>query len=339
MNAAACAFHRRRAGVTTCALCRRRLCRACIVPTPVGLKCAHCAQRPAAGRGRRRRSHGRGAAVVAVATVTAAAVAALALFVAALRDPSGELGIQGAAIARAAGSHSADVQIPERQGRVLRAALQTPPVGGAAPAALIVPRRGSDRDGPVGRDGAVDPFYRDMADALTRQGFAVLRYDGRDPRPGAAGSDAAARARARSAMKFLRERAETAGPPIVVAHADAAGTAIALAGERSAVAGLVLLSPGGSSPKRADVDAPVLLAGGDAPLRRWRERLSATASIDVLRVPSAGSTLLLGDEPGARDRVALHRVARWARGAVHAAAGEPEGHEPMAGPSGARGGH
>lgn len=329
MSGPVCAFHPRRSTAATCARCQRPICRACVVTTSVGLKCPACVgargSRHGDRRARRDRVVRRGAAVV----TAVAAVVALVLAFGALGGRT-ELGIEGANVTADAGVRPANVEIPGPEGLFLPGILQAPAVGGPAAAALVVPRsEGADRDGVITTGGGSDPLYRDLADAMTRQGFAVLRYD---QAPAHAGADQAAIARA--ALNFLGERPESAGPVTIVGHADGAAAAVELAARRPDVASLILISPTGPIPSQAAVDAPVLLVAGDAPLHDVRARLSAARSVDVLRVPQAGSTLRLGDAPGARDRTALHRVALWARGTLHTVAESGSGAKGSTGPGG-----
>lgn len=44
-----CSRHRRKPAVGTCASCAQPMCRSCLVPTKVGLKCAGCTGQKAAG--------------------------------------------------------------------------------------------------------------------------------------------------------------------------------------------------------------------------------------------------------------------------------------------------
>ncbi len=123
---------------------------------------------------------------------------------------------------------------------------------------LIGDAGGGDRDGVPAADSSggttARPLY-DLADALTRRGIAVLRFDDRGDgaSTGAAGVTPYDRAsEARAALELLRHRPEINSARIgAVSLGDGSTSALLLGAMEPALLGLVMLSPRASSASAA----------------------------------------------------------------------------------------
>lgn len=325
-----CSFHPKLSSLTTCASCGRRLCGDCIVATSVGFKCHECAGQVETDGGTgavRLALYAVGAVVVVLATAASVARALLS------PDPPARLGT-ATRVGDAAVSHD-NIVLNTRKGETGTAVLDVPHLESSFPVAVIVPAwRAADPDGLIGGTTVVDPFYKDLADALTRQGIAVIRYGSTE------GVQFNTRIRAaRAAVQRARRVDQASGDVVLVGHEEGSLVAAFLASQRHVIA-LVLVSPPKSIPPNLSVemdetprDVRVLIVNSDeeqdagpAP-PRW---LGAADDAEVLRVHGTGSTLARSTaaEGGRteRDAIALNRIARWIRGAIGQNSRESDGH-------------
>lgn len=275
---ATCAAHPKRSGVTTCGACGSAICRDCIVHTSVGAKCRRCTGVKAkaaapAGRG------GERAGIVArvragqppgwlfptsvVATIVIGLIVISVFDSGQARvDPVGRTAAEDYPLNRA-------VQVAGAGNLKVSGTFTLPVSRKPLAGVLLVPGFGTvDRNyvmsgrtpgGPADRlaqevnvaaSGATDNLYEELAGALTRENLAVLRYDKR----GLGESRVAAGVAityddlvtdARAALKFLSERTELEGKPLVVlGYDEGAVTAMRLA-STAGVKALVMVSPPG----------------------------------------------------------------------------------------------
>lgn len=160
----------------------------------------------------------------------------------------------------------------------LDASLTVPPSAGVVPGVVLV-----SGSGPHNRDGeqfAHQPF-RVLADALTRRGFAVLRYDergvGRSTGNFATATTADFAADVTAAVAALRaERRVKIGPVYVLGHSQGSLEVERVAAQDPTLAGIVLL--GG-------IGQPMLTV--------YKERLRAQAAPRLAAPDTAGRAAIL----------------------------------------------
>lgn len=298
----ACDRHSRRSAVATCASCGSSVCKDCLVPTSVGMKCTTCTGHRGsiqAGGGRSRGGSPirRGSPVKGL--IAMAAFATVALLVSSL---VGGDGVEDSVVSRPGpivgdGPANRQVQIPATEGVNLSATLSLPQgAGPGAELAGVVILAGfgpTNRDGTAPEGGIPDPLYRDLSDALVENGMATLRYDkrgtGRTVLPDGQPlrfddlvTDAAA------AVTFLAERAEVNPERIAVVGAEEGGlVAMQLAANEPRIRGLGLVSVPGRPLLEVLADDFAGLPNGDVPgLRSVVGTLLATGALPETIPPS-----------------------------------------------------
>jgi hypothetical protein len=273
----ACARHRRRAGVATCAVCEQPMCTDCIVHTAVGNKCQRCTgvhgseatPRPVTTASPAPGPPGRRPVVVALvaATVLVAAVVAYGVF----GRGSGGGGAVDTGSAPAVTERT--VEFVGAGGQRLAGTLTLPamaPGTAAVPAALIVGGWGVvDRNAVIAggsfdgtadalsttlagsRPASVDNLYQDVSQALARSGVASFRWDKRGtaasrPKPDQSLSFDDEVADVRAAVDFLSQRREVVGSSLaLVGHDEGGVLAMRAAAGNPKVKALVLVSTPG----------------------------------------------------------------------------------------------
>lgn len=237
-----CGRHSRKPAVATCTRCASSICRGCMVPTSVGIKCTACTEQ-ASRRG------GRPAWLLPVAAVTAALVVGAVVLTALL---GGEDDDARPSVLRGESTSSRGVQFEGAGGVSIAGTLTLPdravPQAGLAGVVILNGLGPTDRDGVAVQGGAPDDLYRDVSDALVQEGVVTLRFDkrgtGRTLLPAGTPlrfddivSDAAA------ALSFLAERSEVdPGRLAVVGHEEGGLVAMALAAGEPRIRGLALIS-------------------------------------------------------------------------------------------------
>jgi pimeloyl-ACP methyl ester carboxylesterase len=144
-----------------------------------------------------------------------------------------------------------DMVIPQPSGAQLVGTLGTPEAGTSLPGVLLVGGSGpQDRNGNTGPGGIHLNLYRDMAEYLCGQGFAVLRYDERGT--GASGGDFAAAgltdltADAAAALSALISRPEIDPARVgIVGHSEGGLIAAILAAQDPRVKAIAMLGTSG----------------------------------------------------------------------------------------------
>ena len=154
---------------------------------------------------------------------------------------------------------------------------------GAAPAVVLVSGSGAqDRDcsAPIG--GGWRPF-RELADALSSRGIAVLRFDDRGV--GASGGDHAVATErqtvedVRAAVALLRARSEVDGGRVaVLGHSEGARIAMLVGAQDEELAGLVLMA--GAADPRAAARAQAIWVVEHRPGEERPSRDSVIAMVD-----------------------------------------------------------
>jgi dipeptidyl aminopeptidase/acylaminoacyl peptidase len=171
---------------------------------------------------------------------------------------------------------AAEVSIRAPQGHVLAGTLTRPPRAGRVPAAVLITGLG-----PTERNGGVPPWMplRDLADALSRAGIAVLRVDDRgigkstgDRGPSTTFDEADD---VRTEVAWLRAQPGIDGRRIVlVGYSEGGLIAPMVAARDPAIAAIVTLAgPGVSGPEvaRYQTEAAVARDPAIAPAARERE--------------------------------------------------------------------
>lgn len=273
-----CSTHRKRPSITTCSSCGAAVCKECMVPTSVGVKCTRCTGVKAAAA-RAGRADGPPSLLTRVKDgespswlFPAVVVGVLVVGMVAIGLLSGGDEPDADPVGRTAAEdypRETTVQFSGADNVALTGTFTLPvsrqPVAGV----LVVPGFGTiDRNqvmvgstggGPADRlaqevnvagSGATDPLYGDLSAALVNADLATLRYDKRGLgesriEEGATISYDDVVADARAGLQFLSQRIELEGKPLVVLGYDqGAVTAMTLASEPG-VAALVLVSPPG----------------------------------------------------------------------------------------------
>ncbi len=241
-----CSRHRRKPAVGTCASCAQPMCRSCLVPTKVGLKCAGCTGQKAAG------SKEGGGCSPALGPAGD------------LRRPGGAggAGVHGARWRKddragpvdsvAGGPSERGVDIEGANGLTLSGTLSLPEgatSGAGLPALVILGGYGpTNRDGLAPEGGIPDPINRDLSEAFVEAGMVTYRYDKRGTARSQLPEGEPLRfedmvADAAAAVAFLAERAEVDPERIaVVGHEEGGLVAMRLAATEPAVRGLALIS-------------------------------------------------------------------------------------------------
>jgi len=174
-----------------------------------------------------------------------------------------------------------DVAIPVAGGVTLAGTL-TLPRDGAEPLPAVITVSGSgpqDRDCYADIGGGWRPF-REIADALSSRGVAVLRFDDRGVGAStgdfASGTELTEAEDVKAALAYLRARADIAADRIaVLGHSEGARVAMLVGAEDSRLAALVLMA--GAADTRAAVRAQALWAAehGENPHAMPRDSLIA----------------------------------------------------------------
>lgn len=356
---ATCATHKKRPGVTACTQCGASVCRDCIVPTSVGVKCRNCTgvkaaqpasraareARPAAGgpgivsriRGGERPPWLYPAAAVAVLVVGWMAISIFSGGDESVDDPVGRTAAEDYPLERT-------VPIVSTGNFNLEGTLTLPVSRNPVAGVLIVPGFGTvDRNqtmvgrtpgGPADRiaqevnvagSGATDPLYKDISDALVRADIATLAYDkrgiGRSPVPeGTAITYEEVVADARAALRFMSERVELEGKPLVVLGYDQ-GAVIAMGiSTEPGVSAVVLVSPPAKNVAEQLADHFVATHGAQGPAIASDVRALAARILAGETIPAPDSLsghlrpmFPVGSEPYLRQVIAVDPVAEAAK--------------------------
>lgn len=242
-----CSRHRRKPAVGTCASCAQPMCRDCLVPTKVGLKCTGCTGQKASASGSR-------AAAARPRWVLPATFVGLVALVALVSTTLGGGGddSSGAADSISAGPTDRDVDIEGANGLPISGTLSLPKgatSGAGLPGLVILGGYGpTNRDGRAPEGGIADPINRDLSDAFVEAGMVTYRYDKRGTARSQLPEGEPLRfedmvADAAAAVAFLAERAEVDPERIaVVGHEEGGLVAMRLAATEPAVRGLALIS-------------------------------------------------------------------------------------------------
>ncbi|MFJ8825420.1 alpha/beta hydrolase [Streptomyces sp. NPDC102467] len=202
-----------------------------------------------------------------------------------------------------------DMTVTADDGTPLAGTLTLPPGPGPHPAVLLL--HGS---GPLDRDGNTPKLRmnlgRPLADALAAAGTATLRYD----RRGVAGTPGAWQAAgfddnrrdAAAALRALAARPDTRADALaVVGHSEGALHAMALAGQESVRAAVLLAGFARVGEDALRWQARTVATGLPAPLRLLRRPLGAVGNRVLARIKKTSTDVA---------RVAGVRVnARWMR--------------------------
>ncbi|MEX2658645.1 MAG: alpha/beta hydrolase [Acidimicrobiales bacterium] len=249
-----CGRHGRKPAVATCASCGAAICRACLVPTSVGMKCTSCTGHRGPPRDTGRRSPNKLVVAGAAAVLVLAAGAVLA---STLGGGDGADGADAAGTAPIVDSGPADrqVQIDGAGDVKLSATLSLPEraaPGSDLAAVVILGGFGpTDRDGRAADGGVPDNLYRELSDELVEAGLVSLRYDKRGTGRSVLPAGEALRfddmvTDAGVAVAFLADRAEVDPERIaVVGHEEGGLVAMQLAAAEPRVGGLALISTPG----------------------------------------------------------------------------------------------
>jgi len=241
-----CSRHRRKPAVGTCASCAQPMCRSCLVPTKVGLKCTNCTGQKATTS--KKAAGGRPRWVLPATFVALVALVALV---------SNTLGgddddAAGPVDSVAGGPSDRGVDIEGANGLTISGTLSLPEgatSGAGLPALVIIGGYGpTNRDGRAPEGGIADPINRDLSDAFVEAGMVTYRYDKRGTARSQLPEGEPLRfedmvADAAAAVAFLAERAEVDPERIaVVGHEEGGLVAMRLAATEPAVRGLALIS-------------------------------------------------------------------------------------------------
>lgn len=242
-----CTRHGRKPAVTSCASCGAGVCRDCVVPTSVGVKCAACIGRPgekAATAARRRRliwSAAGGAALVALAVVATTLGS----------DDSGGSTRATAPILQG-GAALRTVQFGGADDLKLAGALALPEgaaSGSKLAGVVILAGYGpTNRNGVVAEGGVPDNLYRELSEAFADAEMVTLTYDKRGTGQSVLPESEPLRFEdlvtdAAAAVDFLAQRAEVDPERIaVVGHGEGGLVAMQLAEQEPRVRGLGLIS-------------------------------------------------------------------------------------------------
>lgn len=244
-----CSRHRRKPAVGTCASCAQPMCRSCLVPTKVGLKCTNCTGQKATTS--KKAAGGRPRWVLPATFVALVALVALV---------SNTLGGDEDDAARpvdsvVGGPSDRGVDIEGANGLTISGTLSLPEgatSGAGLPGLVIIGGYGpTNRDGRAPEGGIADPINRDLSDAFVEAGMVTYRYDKRGTARSQLPEGEPLRfddmvADAAAAVAFLAERTEVDPERIaVVGHEEGGLVAMQLAATEPAVRGLALISTPG----------------------------------------------------------------------------------------------
>lgn len=243
-----CTRHRRKPAVGTCASCAQPMCRDCLVPTKVGLKCTSCTGQKSAGK---KSSGDRPRWVLPATFVGLVALVALVSTTLGGGDDDGARTVDSVA----GGASDRGVDIEGANGLTISGTLSLPEgatSGAGLPALLIIGGYGpTNRDGLAPDGGIPDPINRDLSDAFVDAGIVTYRYDKRGTARSQLPEGEPLRfddmvADAAAAVAFLAERAEVDPERIaVVGHEEGGLVAMRLAATEPAIRGLALISTPG----------------------------------------------------------------------------------------------
>lgn len=285
-----CGRHARKPAVATCSRCSSSICRECMVLTSVGIKCTACTE----SLGRNSPS-GRPKWLLPVAGVTAA-VLLVVLAVTALTGDDGSKGSRPSVLA-GDGAQARNVQFDGAGDVGISGTLTLPdraaPQAGLAGVVILNGLGPTTRDGVATQGGTPDTLYRDLSDALVKEGVVTLRYDkrgtGRSQLPAGTPlrfddivADAAA------AVTFLAERSEVDPKRLaVIGHEEGGLAAMQLAASEPRIRGLALISVPGRPLLEVLADDFAGAPHGDIPgLRATVGTLLATGALPTTIPPS-----------------------------------------------------
>lgn len=244
-----CSRHRRKPAVGTCASCAQPMCRSCLVPTKVGLKCTGCTGQKAATSKKATGDRPRW-----VLPATFVGLVALVALVSTTLGGSEDDGA-GPVDSVVGGPSDRGVDIEGANGLTISGTLSLPEgatSGAGLPALVILGGYGpTNRDGRAPEGGIPDPINRDLSDAFVEAGMVTYRYDKRGTARSQLPEGEPLRfedmvADAAAAVAFLAERAEVDPERIaVVGHEEGGLVAMRLAATEPAVRGLALISTPG----------------------------------------------------------------------------------------------
>lgn len=248
-----CGRHSRKPAVGVCASCGSSMCRDCLVPTSVGMKCTTCTGRPKGARS----SGGRNTpSRIRPVTVGLVVVALLAVGLAVNLLGGGDDGDDDDDTAASGvlddGPQDRAIQLAGAGGVDLSATLALPenatPDAGLAGVVILAGFGPTNRDGLAPAGGIPDTLYRDVSDLLVDEGMVTLRYDKRGTGRSVLAEGEPLRfddmvADAATAVAFLADRVEVDPERIaVVGHGEGGLVAMALAAENPLVQGVALIS-------------------------------------------------------------------------------------------------
>ncbi len=285
-----CGRHSRKPAVATCTRCSSSICRDCMVPTSVGIKCTACTEQ--LGRNSPR---GRPAWLLPVAGVTVAVL--LAMVAVTSLTGSGGSETSRRSVLAADGVQSRGVQFDGAGDVGISGTLTLPdraaPQAGLAGVVILNGLGPTTRDGVATRGGTPDTLYRDLSEALVKEGVVTLRYDkrgtGRSQLP--AGTPLRFEdivADAGAAVSFLAERSEVDPKRLaVIGHEEGGLAAMQLAASEPRIRGLALISAPGRPLLEVLADDFAGAPHGDVPgLRATVGTLLATGALPATIPPS-----------------------------------------------------
>lgn len=284
-----CGRHSRKPAVATCSRCSSSICRECMVLTSVGIKCTACTE--ALGRNS---PGGRPAWLLPVAGVT---VVVLLTIVAVTALTGGDSKGPRPSVLAGDGVQSRGVEFDGAGDLGISGTLTLPnravPQAGLAGVVILNGLGPTNRDGVATSGGTPDTLYRDLSDALVKEGVVTLRYDkrgtGRSQLPAGTPlrfddivADAAA------AVSFLAERSEVDPKRLaVIGHEEGGLAAMQLAANEPRIRGLALISVPGRPLLEVLADDFAGAPHGDVPgLRATVGTLLATGALPATIPPS-----------------------------------------------------
>ncbi len=284
-----CGRHSRKPAVATCSRCSSSICRECMVLTSVGIKCTACTE--SLGRNS---PTGRPAWLLPVAGVT---VVVLLAMVAVTALTGGDSKGPRPSVLAGDGAQSRGVEFDGAGDLGISGTLTLPdravPQAGLAGVVILNGLGPTNRDGVATSGGTPDTLYRDLSDALVKEGVVTLRYDkrgtGRSQLPAGTPlrfddivADAAA------AVGFLAERSEVDPKRLaVIGHEEGGLAAMQLAANEPRIRGLALISVPGRPLLEVLADDFAGAPHGDVPgLRATVGTLLATGALPATIPPS-----------------------------------------------------